>query len=360
MPGPYFFQEISLNSTKNAKLIEFSSKMRYDIKMDAASKGGAILSVKTWKRIICLTVLVLVLALIGTTIFLAVKTKQAADKIDALNEKIEEMTQSAQDLPVIGDGVTQNDPTNPDNASEQDGQQGVGPTDSNSSEGPAYEQKYSDLYVDNNFQFKTDNDKICYLTFDDGPSKATAQILDTLKTYGVRATFFVNYADTEREKALMRRIVDEGHTIAIHSASHDYEKIYASVDAFLDDFEKISKQIEEVTGVRATMFRFPGGSVNSYNVKIYPQLIAEMTRRGYIYHDWNVYGGDNLQANVPAEEIKDGVIKGISAVKRNIILMHDGPGHQTTADALPGIITHLQEKDYRFAPLDEEVRPMIF
>ena len=158
----------------------------------------------------------------------------------------------------------------------------------------------------------------------------------------------------------MKRIVDEGHNIAIHTASHNYEKIYASVDAYLADFNKISKQIEEVTGVKATFFRFAGGSINSYNIAIYPQLIAEMTRRGYIYYDWNVYDGDNKADGLSAKSIRNCVLNGISAKKRNIILLHDGARHQAMAEALPGIIDRLDAKGYRFALLDTEVRPMNF
>lgn len=133
-----------------------------------------------------------------------------------------------------------------------------------------------------------DVDNAVYLTFDDGPSARTDEILEILDKYGVKATFFVVGANEEGDLERMQKIVAAGHTLAIHSYSHDYKKIYASVEAYLEDFNQMFCQIYEATGVKPQIFRFPGGSVNSYNVGIHQQLIAEMTRRGFVYFDWNV------------------------------------------------------------------------
>jgi len=150
-----------------------------------------------------------------------------------------------------------------------------------------YQREYSSLHVENDFIFEDRNDeKICYLTFDDGPdAENTAYILDVLKEHNAKATFFVVYKDYKEERALYKRIAEEGHTIGVHTASHNYNKIYASVEDYLDDFERCSEQIESVTGVKPEIFRFPGGSVNSYNAGIYQEIIAEMVRRGYTYYD---------------------------------------------------------------------------
>ena len=137
-----------------------------------------------------------------------------------------------------------------------------------------------------------DVDNAVYLTFDDGPSARTDEILEILDKYGVKATFFVVGANEEGDLERMQKIVAAGHTLAIHSYSHDYKKIYASVEAYLEDFNQMFCQIYEATGVKPQIFRFPGGSVNSYNVGIHQQLIAEMTRRGFVYFDWNVANGD--------------------------------------------------------------------
>lgn len=199
-----------------------------------------------------------------------------------------------------------------------------------------------------------------YLTFDDGPNvDNTPRVLDTLKQYDVKATFFVTYKEGQEADSLYKRIVEEGHTIAVHTASHNYNVIYSSIDAYLEDFQKVSSKIESVTGVKPGIFRFPGGSINSYNIELYQELIAEMLRRGYVYYDWHVSSGDASVRSPSAEKITNNVLNGAKS-KEAIVLMHDGPGHSATADALPGIIEGLKSKGYRFAALDNSVTPSCF
>ena len=136
-------------------------------------------------------------------------------------------------------------------------------------------------------------DKVIYLTFDDGPSQYTAQLLDVLDKYGVKATFFVvntGYTDL---------IADEykrGHTVAVHTACHDYDTVYASEDAYFADFAKMQQIIADKTGgYGTTMFRFPGGSSNTvsrFNPGIMTRLTQDATARGLQYYDWNVSSGD--------------------------------------------------------------------
>ena len=116
--------------------------------------------------------------------------------------------------------------------------------------------------------------KTVYLTFDDGPSARTPEVLKILEEYGVKATFFVVGKDTEQSKQWMRDIVAAGHTIGVHSFTHDYREIYSSVEDYLDDFAKEYALIEEVTGVPPQIFRFPGGSINAYNGHIYQEIVA--------------------------------------------------------------------------------------
>ena len=131
-----------------------------------------------------------------------------------------------------------------------------------------------------------------YLTFDDGPSARTLEILDILKEYNIKATFFILSDEKETSRDIVKRIYDEGHSIGVHSSSHAYEKIYKSVDHFLSDFEICLEYIKDITGEAPNIFRFPGGSVNSYNKDICKELTDEMTRRGFTYFDWNVSGED--------------------------------------------------------------------
>ena len=106
------------------------------------------------------------------------------------------------------------------------------------------------------------------MTFDDGPSTRTDEVLAVLARENIKATFFVVGQTSETNLQRIRDIVNQGHTIAMHSYSHDYTKIYASVEAFLDDMYRVFSQIRDATGVAPTFFRFPGRSVNSYNYGI--------------------------------------------------------------------------------------------
>ncbi len=224
-----------------------------------------------------------------------------------------------------------------------------------------YQSLFPNLYVENDFQFVKKEQKTCYLTFDDGPSESnTAQVLDILKRYDIKATFFVVYNDSPSANDLYKRIVDEGHTIGIHTYTHDYEYIYSSVEAYLTDFEKMATHIEDVTGVKPVLFRFPGGSINTYNIHIYRATIAEMLRRGYVYYDWNVSSGDAASAYVSSEDILKNTIKGAENAHESIVLMHDGPGHATTVEALPSIIDNLQKQGYTFDRLDKTTTPFCF
>ena len=108
---------------------------------------------------------------------------------------------------------------------------------------------------------------------------------------------------SERGQEILRRIAEEGHTIGIHTDSHQYRSIYASVEAYLEDFEKVFRKVYEITGVKPEIFRFPGGSVNGYNGAIYQELIAEMMRRGFSYYDWNVSSAD-ATGNIAASTIE--------------------------------------------------------
>ncbi|MGL5439363.1 MAG: polysaccharide deacetylase family protein [Filifactoraceae bacterium] len=223
-----------------------------------------------------------------------------------------------------------------------------------------YQSLYPDLYAsDLTFKFNSPKQRSVYLTFDDGPSKITPQLLDTLKAAGVKATFFVLYTDSEEGKALYKRIVDEGHSIGVHSTSHNYSNIYQSVEAFLADFEMTHRQIKEVTGVDTRLFRFPGGSINSYNMSNYQEIIAEMTRRGFIYYDWSVDSKDTSK-NPNSDLVVASVVNGISGKYESNVLMHDAGAKTFNVDALPKIIKIIQDSSYDLLPLDSTVKPHHF
>ncbi|MEA4925223.1 MAG: polysaccharide deacetylase family protein [Syntrophomonadaceae bacterium] len=226
--------------------------------------------------------------------------------------------------------------------------------------GLPYQKLYPDLYMHKSTKTaETAAVKTIYLTFDDGPSQHTSDILDILDRYNIKATFFVIYHDDENSKNNYREIVKRGHTIAVHSASHQYTEIYKSVEDFLADFDIIYNQIEKVTGVRPELFRFPGGSLNSYNFHIYQELIAEMLRRGFTYHDWNVSGGD-ADSNATRGSVYANVVENVKKHDKSVVLLHDSSNGVATLAALEDIIVDLQDSGYTFAKLDGSVMPFTF
>ena len=227
-----------------------------------------------------------------------------------------------------------------------------------------YEQTYSPVYSSYSGSFLETNttpqteEKMVYLTFDDVPSHITGQILDILKEQDVKATFFVMKTKDEYIP-YMKRAVEEGHTIGVHSASHKYKEIYASVDAYLKDFTECYNYIYKNTGVEPTIFRFPGGSVNNYNSDTRKDIAREMMRRGFIYFDWNVESADSGKS-LSADTIYNNIINGCKDKNRAVIIMHDSSSKSTTAQALGRVITQLKADGWQFSALTNEVKPVIF
>lgn len=227
-------------------------------------------------------------------------------------------------------------------------------------ETPAYQELYPELYAQPHDWNTVEKSKVCYLTFDDGPSARTPEILELLDRYGVKATFFVVGKDTEQSRAWMKQIVDAGHTIGVHSYTHTYRKIYDSVEAYLDDFAREYHIIEEATGTAPQIFRFPGGSINAYNGHIYQEIVAEMTRRGFVYFDWNRSNGDAVRKPPSAAALAQNALDKLGAASRVILLMHDSKSHVNTVAALPAIIEGYQNAGYTLEALAPEVRPIVY
>ena len=196
-------------------------------------------------------------------------------------------------------------------------------------------------------------EKIAFLTFDDGPSRNTERILNTLKEYDIQATFFVNANTTEFGRRMYRRMIEEGHAIGNHTYSHNYSKIYRSVDAFFEDFMQKEDFLYETVGVRPKIVRFPGGTNNQVSWRyggreIMGEISQELLKRGYSYFDWNVDSRDASTALLPKDQIVSSVINGVQGKNTVNILFHDSHGKTTTADALPEILDKLIEMGYSF------------
>lgn len=200
-----------------------------------------------------------------------------------------------------------------------------------------------------------------YLTFDDGPSKdVTAEVLDILAANNVKATFFICNYD-ESTLPLIKRMLAEGHTIGIHGYSHDYAKVYASTDAFMDSIHTLRDKLKADTGYEAFVIRFPGGSSNTVSKKYCPGIMTQLaqlvTDEGLMYTDWNVSSGDAASNHVSSSSIYSNVTSGLKADRGNIVLMHDTSAKQTTADALQNIITYGKNNGYQFYAFSEDTAP---
>lgn len=198
--------------------------------------------------------------------------------------------------------------------------------------------------------------KTMYLTFDDGPSaENTSSVLDALKEQNIKATFFLVGENVEKHPEIARRIVTEGHTIGIHCYSHDYEALYESVDAYVADFEKAKAVVYEATGVEVKLFRFPGGSINSYNKKVYGDIAKTMTEKGYIYFDWNASLEDAVHTSTP-ERLLANAKDSTLGRKKIVMLAHDVVYNTTLC------INDLVEQfpEYQMLPLTEDVLPIQF
>lgn len=190
-------------------------------------------------------------------------------------------------------------------------------------------------------------DKVIYLTFDDGPSVYTKELLNILKEYNVKATFFVT-GNGNRE--YIKKAYNEGHSIGIHTYSHVYKNVYASEEAYFNDLEKVQKIIKEQTGEESRLVRFPGGSSNTvsrFNKGIMTRLSKELERRGYKYFDWNVSSSDTVKSN--SDDIANTVIRRLKK-GNNVVLQHDTKYY--SVKAVRKIIEYGLANGYTFDKLD--------
>ena len=182
-----------------------------------------------------------------------------------------------------------------------------------------------------------------YLTFDDGPSTNTDRILDILAQYGVKATFFV--VGKEGYTDQYRRIVEDGHTLAMHSYSHRYNEVYASLDSYKADLTKLHDYLYELTGEDCRFVRFPGGSSNTVSKVSMWDLIDYLESEDMVYFDWNVSSGDSTGGKKSVNQLTNNVLENIGKYNNAVVLFHDAAGKTTTVDALAGIIEKILESD---------------
>jgi peptidoglycan/xylan/chitin deacetylase (PgdA/CDA1 family) len=195
---------------------------------------------------------------------------------------------------------------------------------------------------------------IIYLTFDDGPGEHTGRLLDVLKKYGVKATFFVT---GRGDDSYFKREYEEGHTVALHTNTHDYSFVYSSVENYFNDLNTISARVKAQTGEESKLIRFPGGSSNLVSrrydgrTRIMSKLTNEVTARGYTYFDWNVDSNDAGGAKT-ADEVFNNVTSRLVVGGSSVVLQHDIKGF--SVDAVERIIQYGNEHNFIFKKLDKD------
>ena len=218
------------------------------------------------------------------------------------------------------------------------------------------DERREDLELDpekTEWNYEVGEEKVVYLTFDDGPSPVTSTILDILDAYGVKATFFVT-AQFPEYIDMIGEEYSRGHTVGMHTYTHEYS-IYTSLDTYFDDLGKISAIVEEQIGYVPFAVRLPGGSSNtvsrSYATGIMTSVCNELLARGYQYWDWNAETGDG--GTVTADQAYYNAVAPISSGMTDVVILaHDMPAKQTTVDALPSIIEYYLANGYEFRAID--------
>ena len=195
------------------------------------------------------------------------------------------------------------------------------------------------------FSFAESEDVKCvYLTFDDGPSdRVTPKILDVLKEENVNATFFIIGQQAQTRKYLLQREIDEGHTVAVHSYTHEYGEIYSSPESLIKDIDKCNEVIKSVTGKYSDLYRFPGGSYG-----LSEKLISAVKEHGMKPIDWNASFSDAEIYNATPAQIFDAAITSADCCEKVVILAHDSTNKSATALALKDIIRHFKNQGYTF------------
>ncbi|MGN0465223.1 MAG: polysaccharide deacetylase family protein [Lachnospiraceae bacterium] len=200
--------------------------------------------------------------------------------------------------------------------------------------------------------------KKAYLTFDDGPSDNTEKILDILKEKNVKATFFVVGREGENAKKIYQRILAEGNTLGLHSYSHDYDKIYSSIEEYKKDLDKLRKYLKQVTGREIKFYRFPGGSSNSIAKIDLAKCAKYLRENGITYYDWNALNNDAVCFKNTPEILNKEIMKDVKGKNTVMILMHDLHECTTTVDALPSLIDELKTEGYDILPITDKTKPI--
>ncbi len=204
---------------------------------------------------------------------------------------------------------------------------------------------------------KNGDKKTIYLTFDDGPSdKITDKVLDILKGNDVKASFFLIGNQIQGRETMVKRIHEEGHSIGLHTYTHEYKKIYSSEEGFIQEMVTSSNEINKVTGIKPTIIRFPGGSRKHLN-KIF---LDKLHSCNFKIYDWNKQLSDGINPKIPPNKLFREATKEGDEENTIILLMHCDYMHKNTCKALPNIIKYYKGKGYEFKPITAETEELYF
>ena len=229
------------------------------------------------------------------------------------------------------------------------------PTENKTNENKTQTNKVSENKTAESKTTTSNGKSIAYLTFDDGPSSITNSVLDILKKYNVKATFFVINSGSYNKTTLQRE-VNEGHTIGLHAYDHNYAIAYKDDNSYLDGIDKLRAKVKADTGFDSHYIRFPGGSSNTISKRYSKGIMSRITKtakqRGYKYYDWNVDDDDAGRART-ADDCYNNAVRELRPNRSNIVLMHDFGTNKKILDALPRIIEYCQKNGYTMLPIDD-------
>lgn len=295
--------------------------------------------VRLFKRIIIAIVVTVICLPILLSVILLFRLIRLTDEVEELKQKIEQLEQAKD---------------------EQDGQEPSSMARNKLKDVEQLENSGSEALLQAVSEKKTDqNIRKVYLTFDDGPSSNTQEILDILKQYDVKATFFVVAKENAAYDNSYKRIVEEGHTLGMHSYSHKYDEIYASVYHYKEDLSKLQGFLYSKTGLVPSFCRFPGGSSNTVSRVDMKELISVLNEESITYYDWNVESGDTTSGNISSDQIVENCMSRITQLNTSMILMHDASDKDSTVQALPILIEEILALDNTsILPITEETIPI--
>ena len=219
--------------------------------------------------------------------------------------------------------------------------------------------KLTETGIENMNHIYSSDTKRAFLTFDDGPSSNTNQILDILNAKGIKATFFVLGSNVQKKPEIIKRIYDEGHFIANHGYSHVYETIYQSPETVLEEYNRCNQAIRDAIGEQeynSHLFRFPGGLVGGKYADIKNQANELLLQNNIVHVDWNALNGDSEATNPTIEYQMQRLQETVGNKQSTVILMHDAEAKKVTVEALPNIIDYLKEQGYEFKNFYEIIK----